>query len=112
VGLCRGPVANRQILGHAVRVAAHMRSGPREETTPGMVGEEIDSAVVRRNTLANLVLEGATDGRAISQLVRNGVAITDEAVLWDFKLEVPIRVGNKTNPTLTAEHDFKMSEDC
>ena len=75
-----------------------------------MVGDDIDSAIIRRNTISKLVLQGAIDGRIVAQLLRNGFAISDEAVLWDFKRELPSAPQAKLNPAGQAAYDAKISE--
>ncbi len=75
-----------------------------------MVTEAIDSVLVRRNAIANLVQEGCIDERVLAQLIRQGVAISDEAVLWDFKRELPIQPAQKVNHALTEKYDLEFSE--
>jgi|SRR5208283_2792443 len=72
--------------------------------------QEIDSALVRRNAIANLVQQGALDERVVAQLIRQGVAIGDEAVLWDFKRQLPVPPAEKLNLTLSEKYDLEFSE--
>jgi hypothetical protein len=71
-----------------------------------MVSQEIDSALVRQGSLSALVQEGAVDERVISLLFRQGSAIGDEAVLWDFKRELPVPLAHKINQTLSDKYDL------
>jgi tetratricopeptide (TPR) repeat protein len=75
-----------------------------------MVPQEIDSAIVRRNSIAALVQEGAIDERVVAQLVRQGLAIGDEAVLWDFKRELPVPPAQKINQAMSEKYDLAFSE--
>ena len=81
-----------------------------------MPEEIIDSAFQRRATIAELVENGVTDGAVLSQLISDGHAISDEAVLWDFKLEVPVLpVGIKLSDATKRSYDAKFAEivkDC
>src|SRR5271163_5029971 len=75
-----------------------------------MVPQEIDSALIRRNSVAALVQEGAIDDRVVAQLVRQGLAIGDEAVLWDFKRELPVPPAQKIAQALSEKYDLEFSE--
>ncbi len=75
-----------------------------------MVTEDIDSALVRRKNISRLVQEGATDNRVVGQLIRDRVAIKDEAVLWDFKRELPVPPAQKLSQTLSAQYAVALSE--
>ena len=81
-----------------------------------MPEEAFDSAFQRRAVIADLLDNGVTDGAVLSQLILNGRAISDEAELWDFKLEVPVLpVGVKLNDATKRSYDEKFAEivkDC
>jgi tetratricopeptide (TPR) repeat protein len=69
-----------------------------------------DSAFQRRLTIAELIERGITDGSVLSQLIVNGVGISDEAVLWDFKRDIPVpRVGVKLNDATKSSYDTKFA---
>jgi len=75
-----------------------------------------ESAFQRRSTIADLVERGITDGTVLSQLILSGTAISDEAVLWDFKREIPVLpAGVKLNEATKCSYDAKFAEivkDC
>jgi hypothetical protein len=75
-----------------------------------MISQEIDSALVRQGSISALVQEGAIDERVLSQLFRQGSAIGDEAVLWDFKRELPVPPAQKINQALSEKYDLEFSE--
>ncbi|TWB50894.1 RNA-binding domain-containing protein [Bradyrhizobium sacchari] len=81
-----------------------------------MTEEVFDSSFQRRAVIAELVENGITDGTVLSYLIVNGHAISDEAVLWDFKIEVPISPpGVKLNEATKRTYDAKFAEivkDC
>ena len=81
-----------------------------------MSAEVFDSAYHRRAVIAELVENGITDGSVLPHLVLNGQAISDEAMLWDFKLEVPvIPAGVKLSDSAKRSYDGKFAEivkDC
>jgi hypothetical protein len=70
----------------------------------------VDSAVARRSNISRMLMQGVTDVHVVQELLRNGTAITDEAVLWDFKRELPVIPSVKMNQTLSSEYDVKFSE--
>ncbi len=51
-----------------------------------MVDVIFESAFQTRSTIADLVERGITDATVLSQLILNGTAISDEAVLWELAL--------------------------
>ena len=75
-----------------------------------------ESAFQKRSTIADLVERGITDATILSQLILNGTAISDEAVLWDFKREMPVLpAGVKLNEATRRLYDAKFAEivkDC
>ena len=71
---------------------------------------KVDSAVTRRSSVSQLILQGVTDNTVVELLLTEGVAIRDEAVLWDFKRELPVLPPGKLNQALTAEYDAKFAE--
>lgn len=75
-----------------------------------------DSAFQRRAAIAELIENGATDGTILSHLILDGRAISDEAVLWDFKLEIPVLPpGVKLSDATKRTYDAKFAEivkDC
>ncbi|WP_084302584.1 RNA-binding domain-containing protein [Bradyrhizobium sp. WSM2254] len=81
-----------------------------------MSEEVIDSAYHRRAAISELVTNGVTDGAVLSHLIMNGRAISDEAVLWDFKIEVPVLPnGIKLSDSAKRSYDAKFAEivkDC
>jgi hypothetical protein len=81
-----------------------------------MPEQSFDSAFQRRAAIAELVNNGVTDGAVLSQLILDGQAISDEAVLWDFKREVPVLpIGVKLNDVTKRSYDAKFAEivkDC
>jgi hypothetical protein len=70
----------------------------------------VDSAVARRSNISRMIAQGVTDVRVVQELLRDGTAITDEAVLWDFKRELPVLPSSKLNQALSSEYDAKFSE--
>jgi hypothetical protein len=70
----------------------------------------IDSSVARRSEISTYIAQGVTDARVVEALLREGLAISDEAAVWDFKRELPVRPTEKLNATLSAEYDAKFAE--
>jgi Schlafen, AlbA_2 len=70
----------------------------------------IDSSVARRSQISTYIVQGVTDSRVVDALVRGGLAISDEAAVWDFKRELPVRPAEKLNTTLSADYDAKFAE--
>lgn len=81
-----------------------------------MSEEVIDSAYHRRAAVSELVTNGVTDDAVLSYLIIDGRAISDEAVLWDFKIEVPVLPnGIKLSDGAKRSYDAKFAEivkDC
>lgn len=74
-----------------------------------------DSTFQRRATLCGYVEAGRTDEAVLRDLIVDGTGISDEAVLWDFKKELPVLPGEKLNDRLKQEYDAKFAEivkDC
>lgn len=81
-----------------------------------MSQEPVDSAYQRRAALSELVNNGVTDAAVLPHLIVNGTAISDEAVLWDFKIEIPVLPnGVKLSDSTKRSYDAKFAEivkDC
>lgn len=75
-----------------------------------------DSAFQRRAAIAELIESGIVDDTVLSRLILDGRAISDEAALWDFKVEIPVvPVGVKLSDTAKRSYDAKFAEivkDC
>jgi hypothetical protein len=69
-----------------------------------------ESAVARRSNVSRLITLGVTDASVVHELLREGIAIRDEAVLWDFKRELPVLPAGKLNTSLSSGYDLKFSE--
>lgn len=72
--------------------------------------EQFDSVYLRRASVANLIEQGVVDNRVLEQLIVDGFGIGDEAVLWDFKSELPVMPNVKINDHLKQQYDFKFSQ--
>ena len=70
----------------------------------------VESAVVRRTNISRLIAQGVTDASVVQELLREGTAIRDKSVLWDFKRELPVPPPGKLSQTLSSEYDAKFSE--
>jgi hypothetical protein len=65
-----------------------------------MTTAEFESSYARRAALAKFVLDGVIDGRVLGLLLVNGRAVTDEAVMWDFKRTLPVLPSAKLNDAM------------
>jgi hypothetical protein len=70
----------------------------------------IDSSVARRSDISTYIAQGVTDVRVVEALLRDGLAISDEAAVWDFKRELPVRPAEKLSASLSADYDAKFAE--
>jgi tetratricopeptide (TPR) repeat protein len=75
----------------------------------------LDSVYERRSILAKKISAGVVDSSVIGSLVSNGRAISEEAILWDFKQELPNPPSYSQSPTEKSKLDAKYAElvkDC
>lgn len=76
----------------------------------GNASAKFDSAYERRQNIASYVKNGVLDNRVLDELVVNGIAVHDEADLWDFKRELPFNPIEKMHDVnAKAELDAKFS---
>ena len=72
---------------------------------------DLDSAYKTRAAIFARVELGQLDGSVLDHLFRSGKAILDEAILWDFKAELPVLpVGVRPPDSVREAHDYKMHE--
>ncbi|TIQ44609.1 RNA-binding domain-containing protein [Mesorhizobium sp.] len=76
---------------------------------------QTDSVYQRRSSLSTMISNGIVDNSVLLQIILDGKAISEEAVLWDFKKELPGRLSAKPTPNEKQRSDAKFCEvmkDC
>ncbi|AIC30022.1 ATPase/tetratricopeptide repeat domain-containing protein (plasmid) [Rhizobium etli bv. mimosae str. IE4771] len=72
---------------------------------------QIDSIVQRRAKLAQMISNGIVDSNVLSELLVDGIPVSEEAVLWDYKRELPLLLDKESNKK--DEHKFcEVMKDC
>ncbi|WP_322414511.1 RNA-binding domain-containing protein [Mesorhizobium huakuii] len=76
---------------------------------------KIDSIYQRRSVLSGMLTKGVVDASVLNAVVVNGRPISEEAILWDFKKELPVLGTSKITPAEKQKADAKFYEivkDC
>ncbi|MBY5538718.1 hypothetical protein HFO60_01305 [Rhizobium leguminosarum] len=72
---------------------------------------QIDSVMQRQARLAQMIFDGVVDSRVLSELIIDGKPVSEEAVLWDYKRELPVLQDKDSNKK--DEHKFcEAMKDC
>lgn len=76
---------------------------------------KIDSIYERRSRLSAMILSGVVDNTVLHEVIHDGRAIAEEAILWDFKKELPGAPNAKPSVAEKQRTDAKFCEvmkDC
>jgi hypothetical protein len=72
---------------------------------------DLESAYKTRASIFAHVELGQLDSSVLDPLFRGGKAILDEAILWDFKSQLPVLpLGVRPPDSVREAHDYKMHE--
>jgi hypothetical protein len=72
---------------------------------------DVESVYRIRAALFSLIQQGVVDSSVLKYLFRGDKAIADEAILWDFKAELPqLPRGVNVSDSRHRLHDYKMHE--
>lgn len=72
----------------------------------------VDSVYQRRANLCRMIAEGKVDQDVISELIADDKAINEEAILWDFKSELPQAPDNKALKKVADAKFCEIMKDC